>query len=107
LVYRARFARPASEATELSTVGVDSGWERIVVVGAAAQVIAGRDLDSVSQEFLSEQMRAQGYPVGSSSRIRNELLRYRELLLQEARRQLLAGQAETVDVVSPAFSYTT
>lgn len=90
LTYRARFPRPLAEADKVADLGVKAEWERIVVVGAAAQVIAGRDVDSATMRFVTEQLRAEAYPVGSSMRIRDGLLRYHALLLERAARSLQA-----------------
>ncbi len=57
--YRGKFARPTAEADSLQTVsGVDESWERIVLVGAAAQLLSSREFDAVNVEFVTESMRS-------------------------------------------------
>lgn len=97
LSYEGRFARPTTEATEVSTLGVQETWERVVVVGAAAQVLAGREVDAASVEYLTEQLEREGFPVGSAQRIRDGLLRFHGYLLDRARRNQRSDR--TVPVV--------
>lgn len=103
LVYRGKFARPTLEADDLSTLGVEAGWEQIVIVGAAATLLAGRELEQTTQELVVEQLRAQGYPVLSASRQRNELLRLYQLLLDQARGRQAAQHDELVTLSMPRF----
>lgn len=103
LTFRASFDRPTSESDDLATFGVDGSWERIVVVGSAAQVLAGRELDQVTQEFVTEQVRGQGYPVESASRQRNELIRLYQLMIQQAQSRLMAERDELVSMTMPTF----
>ena len=105
VVYRTKFTRPTAEADDLAALGVEAEWERIIVVGAAAQVLAGRELDSSTAEFVSEQLRAQGYPVGSASRQRNALLEFYRFLLDGAANRLAAEQEVPVTVSSPIPTY--
>lgn len=98
--YRGKFARPTSEADNLQTLGVAVEWERIVMVGAAVHMLAGRELDSANVEFITEQMRSEGYPVGSAQRQRDGLIRYHQFLLDQARRTLLASNAEVVTMTA-------
>lgn len=103
LTFRASFDRPTSESDDLAAFGVDGSWERIVVVGSAAQVLAGRELDQVTQEFVTEQVRGQGYPVESASRQRNELIRLYQLMIQQAQSRLMAERDELVSMTMPTF----
>jgi hypothetical protein len=57
-------------------------WERLIVVDAAIALMSGVDVDSVTQEYLTEQMRLERFPVRSGESIMNSLVRYREYLLQ-------------------------
>lgn len=102
LSYRAKFARPTTEADSLATLGVESSWEQILVVGAAASLLAGRELEASVQEIVTEQLRAQGYPVLSPSRQRNELLRLYSLLLGDARARQLGERSLPVTMSMPA-----
>jgi hypothetical protein len=98
LQYKAKFARPTAEADNLTTtLGVNEEWEQIVIITAVAYLIAGRELDSVTQERLSEQLEQQGYPAGRPSQIRDGLLRYREFLMRIAKDGLRVANKVTVN----------
>ena len=97
LAYEGRIPRPAAGTDVAGDLGIDESWERIVVVGAAAQVLAGRELDTASTEYLTEQLEREGFPVGSAQRIRDGLLRYHGFLLDRARRNQRADR--TVPIV--------
>lgn len=104
LTYRAMFDRPTAEADDLvATIGLDQSWERIIVVGTAAQVLAGRELDQVTQEYVTEQIRGQGYPVESASRQRNELIRLYQLMLARASSRQMSERDEVVTLSMPRF----
>lgn len=94
--YRSRFTRPTAETTELSTLGVDETWERIVAVGAAAQVVGGRPQDALSAEFLTEQLEREALPPGAATDLRNGLLTLRNVWLDEASRALRAEMSTPV-----------
>lgn len=96
LVYARRFARPASEATDLEALGVAEEWDRLVSVQAVAYLLAGRELPAVTQEFLTRQLEQQNFPVGSATRVRDGLLRYAEHLTEKARADLRNRYPTTV-----------
>lgn len=65
-------------------------WDRIVIADAAAQLLAGVDIDAATQERLTEQMRLENFPVRSGSTISQNLIRYREYLVELAVKELVA-----------------
>ena len=81
---RSGFTYPASEQQSLHSLGVRDEWARIVVVGAAAQLISAKPLSTSWQEFVSSQLRTEGYPVETPGRIRDSLLRYHQFLIDRA-----------------------
>lgn len=102
LVYKAKPTRPASESDTMTSLGVNDEWEQLVIVSAVAYLISGKDLSAATQEFLTDNLNAQGYPVDSSRRIREGLLRYQSLLLDKAKRSL-RHQTDTMVVTTAAF----
>ena len=81
------------EAPTLSTDTIEDlpeKWERIVIVDAAANLLAGVDVDAQSQESLTEKIRLENFPVRSGSQISQALIRYREYLVSLAERELVA-----------------
>lgn len=96
VTYEARFNRPETEDDIVGDLGVDAAWERIIVVGAAAQVLAGRELDAVSVEYITEAMEREAFPVGSTGRLRDNLLRFHGYLLEQARSSARANRTTPV-----------
>ena len=86
LVYRARFLRPTAEADDLTaTFGVRAEWERIVAVGAVAQILFGTpELDPVVAEYVTRQLEAESFPPRTSGQIAARLMQLRDELLREA-----------------------
>lgn len=93
--YRGRFTRPTSEADLLADLGVRVEWGRIVSVGSAAQLMAGRSLSTAQQRYVTEQLRNENWQAETPSRLTNSLLRYREYLADAARNDLLREHAPT------------
>lgn len=103
IVYRARFLRPASEAADLTaTHGVRGEWERIVAVGAVAQILFGTpELDPVVSEYVTRQLEAETYPPRTSGQIAARLMQYRDELLREAADGLRQERLDRVHFVRP------
>jgi hypothetical protein len=98
VTFKKRFIKPTGESDTLATIGIDTEWEPIIMAGVAAQLIAGRDIPSATTDYITDQMAVQGYPVGSSNSVRNSLLQYQQLLLNQARKYLRAKYPEVVSV---------
>ena len=96
VTFRARFPYPASEAQTLAQLGVKDEWGRIVVIGAAAQLISSKPMSTSWQEFVSAQLRTEAYPVETPGRIRDSLLNYYEYLIGKASASLLHQHPSTV-----------
>lgn len=96
LTYEGKFGRPDTTDNELADLGVETVWERIVAVGAAAQVVGGRPVDELTAEFITEQLQREALPAGASTDIRNGLLTLRNVYLDEAHRALRAERSTAV-----------
>lgn len=84
LGFRTRFRLPESPDDTLGSLGVKDEWARIVVVGAAAQLIAAKPMSSAYKEYVSNQMRVEGYQVETPNRIRDAMVAYHEFLINRA-----------------------
>lgn len=85
ITYRAKFTPPTTEADTLESLGVvDRSWHRIVLVDAMADLLAGRDVPKLTIEFITKALEAQGVELGTASDLRNALLQYRRLLMNDA-----------------------
>lgn len=100
VTFKKKFVAPTSEETTLSSVGLETEYEPIVMAGVAAQMLVGKDIKNVDARYITEQMAAQNYPVGSSNSISSSLLRYQQLLIQQARSNLRSKYPEPVQLNS-------
>jgi len=105
VVYAAQFTRPTAEANDLNTVsGLEEFHEQIVMVGAVAQMLSELDVDTTTQNFITESLEIRGVPLGSGERIRNALLRYYGVLLDRARREQRTRFPAGVDLYGISFT---
>lgn len=100
VTFKKKFVAPTSEATSLSSVGLETEYEPIIMAGVAAQMLVGKDIKTVDARYITEQMATQNYPVGSSNTISSSLLRYQQLLIQQARSNLRSKYPEPVQLNS-------
>jgi hypothetical protein len=97
LVYRSSFLRPTSDDDDLEAdLRVRPEWERIVVVGAAAQLLSGRDVEAVTQEFITEQLQSESLPAMTPGRISARLTALHEHLLERAGKRLHSEEGRRV-----------
>ena len=71
--------------------------------GVAAQMLAGRDIPSATTDYISQQLAVSNFPVGSANSVRNSLLQYQQLLMNQARKYLRAKYPEAVSVDGMVF----
>ena len=98
ITFKKKFIAPANESTTLASIGLESEYEPIVMAGVAAQIMSGRDIPMATQNYITESLQAAVYPVGSSTSIRNSLLQYQQILIQQARKNLRARYPESVSI---------
>ena len=105
LVVKRKFVRPTSETVDLDTdCLISDEYEQIVMVGAVADIVGATDVDASTQEFITEKLAAESYPVGSGERLRNALLRLRSLLIDEARGNLRSLYPAPVSIMNINYS---
>jgi len=105
LVVKRKFVRPTDETSDIETVClVAPEYEQIVMVGAVADIMGATDVDASTQEFITEKLAAESYPVGSGERLRNALLRLRSLLIDEARGNLRSLYPAPVSIMNINYS---
>jgi hypothetical protein len=105
LVVKRKFVRPTAETDDLSTdcLLIDE-YHQIVMIGAVADIVGATDIDATTQEFITERLAAESYPVGSGERLRNALLRLRSLLIDEARGNLRSLYPAPVSIMNINYS---
>lgn len=105
LVVKRKFVRPTAETDDLSTACLlEDEYQQIVMVGAVADIVGATDVDATTQEFITEKLAAENYPVGSGERLRNALLRLRSLLIDEARGNLRSLYPAPVSIMNINYS---
>ena len=93
-----KFIEPTAESDTLATIGLEDEYEPIIMAGVAAQLIAGRDIPAATTDYISDQLAVSNYPVGSTNSVRNSLLQYQQLLINQSRKYLRAKYPEAVSV---------
>ena len=96
VTFKKKFVEPTAETTTLTSIGLENEYEPIIMAGVAAQMVAGKDINTIDANYITEQMAVQNYPVGSSSQLRNSLLQYQQILITQARKNLRAKYPEAV-----------
>ena len=103
VTFKKKFIEPTAESDTLATIGLEQEYEPIIMAGVAAQMMAGRDIPAATTDYISDQLAVSNYPVGSSNSVRNSLLQYQQLLLNQARKYLRAKYPESVAVDGLVF----
>ena len=98
VTFKKKFVQPTAETDTLATIGLQDEWEPIIMAGAAAQMLSGRDIPAATADFITDQLAVGSYPVGASSNIRNGLLSYQQTLLEQAKKDLKARYPEPVSL---------
>ena len=105
LVVKRKFARPTAETDDLTTTCLlEDSYHQIVMIGAVADIMGATDIDASTQEFITEKLSAENYPIGSGERLRNALLRLRSLLIDEARGDLRSLYPQAVAISNINYS---
>ena len=96
VTFKKKFIDPTAEDNTLANIGLENEYEPIIMAGAAAQMLSGRDIPSATADYITDQLSTATYPVGSSSNIRNGLLSYQATLIEQAKKDLKARYPEPV-----------
>ena len=68
----------------------EDAWNRIIVLDAAIALLSGVDIDAVTQEYLSQQLRLDRFPVRSGATITQAMIAYREYLVGRRKEKQIA-----------------
>lgn len=91
--YKKKTVRPTAETDTLASVNVETGWVKLLVVQAVAQLVSRADLSKATVDFITQALEAEAAgPIGSGADIRNALVQYAEFQLQPLKRQLQLKQ---------------
>jgi hypothetical protein len=103
VTFKKKFIEPTAETDTLATIGLEPEYEPIIMAGVAAQLLAGKDIPSATTDYISDQLAVSNFPVGSANSVRNSLLQYQQLLVNQARKYLRAKYPEAVSVDGQVF----
>lgn len=92
--YGTRIEVPATVTEEIEDM--PEQWDRIVLADVAADLLSGVDIDAATQEYLTQQMRLEGFPVRSGASVSQNLIRYREYLMEQAQKDIEAAYPRDV-----------
>jgi len=101
--FKKKFGEVTNEASTLSDIGLETEYEPIIMAGVAAQMIAGKDIPTYAADYITDQLAVSNFPVNSSSNIRNQLLQYQQVLINQARKDLRARYPEPVSLNSVVY----
>jgi len=88
--WKRRFGRAEAETDLLEDLGLDERWVTIVMVGAAADLMVGRDIPAARTEWVKSVLEAENIRVGTRMSISGGLRQYRGLLLDEFSKEMKA-----------------
>ena len=103
VTFKKKFIEPTAETDTLATVGLEQEYEPIIMAGVAAQLMAGKDIPTSTADYITDQLAVSNFPVGSANSVRNSLLQYQQLLINQARKYLRAKYPEAVSVDGMVF----
>ena len=92
--FKKKFVTPTSEASTLTSVGLETEYEPIVMTGVATQLIAG-DISKLNASYITEQLKTS-VVLQTVQATWKRLLRYQQLLIQQARSNLRSKYPEPV-----------
>lgn len=103
LVFRARFPRPTLESEDLvADIGLTDSWERIALIGTAAQLLAGSpEFDLLSTDFITEQLANENVAPGVHTAVSDRLMALHGELLERAAKDLRASTDPVVVYNAP------
>ena len=78
-------------------------YERIVLADAGSELLSGVDIDAVTQEVLTQQLRLERFGVRSATTISQALIGYREYLVQQALTELDGLYPRGVEVMPVVY----
>lgn len=88
--YRKRFGEVVDEDSTYLDLGLEDRWVNIVMVGAAGDLFAGRDLPASITDWVGKTAETEVVPVGSRSQLARQLAAYRTYLLDQAAAEMRA-----------------
>jgi hypothetical protein len=86
--YKRRMDTPTAETEALADLGVDERWANLIRIGAAADLLVGRDVSQVQFDWISQVMEAEVVRPGTRTSIAVNLARYRDVLMERFQQEM-------------------
>ena len=99
--YTRRMGVVTDEADTLEDLGVETVWENIIMVGASADLLIGRDIPQSQADYIGSVIQAENIPIGQRTSIAVALSRYRDLLLRRFQAEMRNEYKVKVHMRSP------
>jgi len=96
--YRRRMAVATSLDDTLDELGVEDVWAQVVMFGAAADLMAGRDVSAAQTEWVGQVLQAENIRVGTRLSISGGLAQYRDILIDRFSKEMKAEESNQVKV---------
>ena len=96
LRYRRRMGKAVEETDVLADLGLDERWSTIVLMGAAADLIVGRDIPAAQTEWVKSVLEAENIRVGTRMSLAGGLRQYHGMLLKAAMKEMKAEYRPTI-----------
>lgn len=88
--YRRRFGVAVAETDVLADLGVEDVWQMLVLVSAAADLMAGRDVSAAQTEWVQNVLAVEGIRVGQRISVAGGLSQYRDILIERYAKEMRA-----------------
>jgi hypothetical protein len=98
LRYRRRFALAADETALLADLGVETVWNTMVMVGAAADMMSGRDVQAVQTEWVQNALQSENIRVGTRLSVAGGLAQYRDILMARFMKEMRGEDSNRIRV---------
>jgi hypothetical protein len=96
--YRRRFGVATSEADTLESLGVDESWTNLIAIGAAADLMVGRDLPAAHTEWVQSALEAENIRVGTRLSLAGGLAQYRDILMDRFKKEMRGEDSNRIRV---------
>jgi hypothetical protein len=96
--FRRRFGVAESEDDVLADLGVEDVWQTVVMAGVAADMMAGRDVPTSHTDWVQATLESENIRVGTRTQISVGLVRYRELLIDRFKKEMVGEDSSDITV---------
>jgi len=96
--YRRNMGVATSMNDSLDDLGLEVVWGSVVMVGAAADLVAGRDIPAEDTKWIGKALEGENIRVGTRTSLAVGLARYRELLIDRFSREQKGQETSKVKV---------